>query len=188
MKNIEPGFADGNLICCAKYDPKGTLAKLVTRMKYGGVSDVVEVFQPFLRIGAKKLIEKISYPKMIIVPVPIGKNRMKQRGFNQAEILAESLALCLKEDHGCEVEIQPNLLQKIDRPKQSTLGRAERLKNLKGAITLAAGEWGEIHNQVVVVIDDVATTLSTLNECKKAIGIANPLSIYFVVLARAKSL
>jgi ComF family protein len=98
----------------------------------------------------------------LIVPVPIHRNRLIARGFNQALIIAEKLgaATGIPVDRSCFGKIR-------DTPPQVGLSRSERLKNLKGS-------FGVIHKSAilrrrVLVIDDVATTGSTIAEATKTL-------------------
>lgn len=191
---IEEGRDERGVICCAKYDKNGTLAKLITRMKYSGISDMAKAFRPFLRLGAKILAGRLrsdgytNLDELIILPVPISRKRGRQRGFNQAEILAKMLQQELERETQGRISICTDTLLKADRPKQSTLKRVDRLSNLEGAITLGAGGKMKITGKIIIIVDDVATTLSTLNECRRALTVVGPRAVYFVVLARARSL
>jgi ComF family protein len=98
----------------------------------------------------------------LIVPVPIHRKRLVARGFNQALVIAERLADAtgIPMDRSCFVKIR-------DTPPQVGLPRADRLKNLKGSF--GVGRRSSIIRRRVLVIDDVATTGSTITEATKTL-------------------
>lgn len=181
-----------DLICCSQYDKHGVLARLVMRFKYGGVENVLEALKPLILRGSEKLKHRLvvlgveNWAEVVIVPVPIARKRLKQRGFNQAELLAMELKKNFKERDG--PRILKNLLLKSDRPKQSILSRKERLENLKGAIKVNPKVADLAVGKVVILVDDVATTLSTINECKRVLATAGAVKVIALVLARARSI
>jgi ComF family protein len=113
----------------------------------------------------------------IIVPVPLYPSRFRQRGFNQAELLAKNVALFSGRP------LAANAIKRI-RPTlaQAGLSKTERFKNTRGAfkVTDAAGVCGKD----VLIIDDVLTTGSTISECARALRKAGAKSISALVLAK----
>jgi ComF family protein len=118
-----------------------------------------------------KLLEELSELEMmenftdpLIVPIPLSKKRLKERGFNQAEILAEELAKI-----NPSLALEKNVLCKIkDTANQARLkNRNERLKNLKGCFEVRNPEL--IKNKNIILIDDVSTTGATMTEARKVL-------------------
>ena len=98
---------------------------------------------------------------MVLVPVPLAKQRFFERGFNQAEWLAEELGKI----H--QVRVISNGLKKVkDTDPQSTLSRLERQRNLENAF-----RWDPKVQipQFICLVDDVLTTGETLNECRQVL-------------------
>ncbi len=94
----------------------------------------------------------------VVVPVPISKKRYIERGYNQSEILAKDFASRLNLDY------DDSLLVKVKETKnQVGLGRRERIENLKDSFSAS----NEVKGKVVLLIDDVLTTASTVNECSR---------------------
>jgi ComF family protein len=116
----------------------------------------------------------------IIIPVPIHFRRKQQRGYNQSELLAKSLA------KQTEIAFHPGVLAKsLNTPPQSSLGRGERLRNLKEAFRVKHAEL--ISGKRVLLVDDVMTTGSTLEHCGKALAEAGAAQVdAFVVAVRRK--
>lgn len=98
----------------------------------------------------------------LIIPVPVHKNVLKKRGYNQSELLAEKIADFYK------IEINPRLLVKIKHTfEQNKLDKKDRLINLKGAFALNDKE--NIEESNILLIDDVYTTGATAKECVKTL-------------------
>ncbi len=117
----------------------------------------------------------------IIVPVPLHPRRLRYRGFNQSLFLAT----VVKETFSSHTTYQ--ILEILQRnrstqPQQKTSNKQERLTNLKDAF--AVTDSALITNKVIWLIDDVATTNATLEECAKVLKNAGAKKIYGVVFAR----
>lgn len=133
---------------------------------------------------------RTSKRRFVIVPVPISPKRLKFRGYNQALLLAESLKKNLVE--GDFIKIL-NCLKRKEAPAQATLNRQERLKNLDGKIFLDSKVVGgrgvskktklNLKNKTVILVDDVATTCSTLKECSKVLIANGCREIWWFVVA-----
>ena len=96
----------------------------------------------------------------IIIPVPIHKKRRQKRGYNQVELIAKEIARELK------LKYEKNILIKVQNiVPQSELTKKERQKNIKGAFGIKNAE--KIKNKKVLILDDIYTTGSTLNECAR---------------------
>jgi predicted amidophosphoribosyltransferase len=109
-----------------------------------------------------------------VVPVPLHRQRLRQRGFNQAEVIARWVA------NRIGVPLQPDWLTRVRRtPAQASLGRAARLANLDSAFRAAPGTAG----QALLVVDDVVTTGATFAACAKVLPGAR--CVTFAALAAA---
>lgn len=96
----------------------------------------------------------------IIVPVPISNKRMRQRGYNQSELLLKEMAKIIP------LVYQNKLLKKVkDTVAQSTLGKEERMRNLQDVYKVTNKE--VINNKKILLFDDIFTTGSTAEECSK---------------------
>jgi ComF family protein len=96
----------------------------------------------------------------VLVPVPLHPRKRRQRGYNQAELLAE----CAKQVVGEEIEVKCLLRRAIDTVSQTRFDREERRANLKNAFAMAPGAF-ITPGQRYILVDDVFTTGSTLNAC-----------------------
>jgi ComF family protein len=112
----------------------------------------------------------------LLVPVPMARDRMRDRGYNQAELLAHELA------PGIGAPVVSGVLERASRMPQHTLGASERHDNLQGAITCVAP--AEVIGRRILVIDDVCTTGATLSACAEALIDAGAARVSALVFAR----
>jgi ComF family protein len=112
----------------------------------------------------------------LIVPVPLHAARLKERGYNQSELLAGQLSQLV------QLPVDAAALQRIKRTEaQVGLGANERQKNVAGAFAAKKS----IVDQKILLIDDVCTTGSTLDACATALKAAGAASVWGLTLARA---
>ncbi len=98
----------------------------------------------------------------IILPVPIHKKRKSTRGYNQSELVAKEVSKRLN------VEYYNNVLVKdINTIPQSTLTKSQREQNVLGIYSIKNKQ--QIQNKAILLIDDIYTTGSTVNECSKVL-------------------
>ncbi|QKV52051.1 ComF family protein [Comamonas antarctica] len=115
-----------------------------------------------------------------IVPVPLSPARLRERGFNQAALLARALARL--QPAPCAVGL---LLERIHHaPAQSGLQRAQRLRNLRGAFAVPGAQAARLAGQRVVLVDDIMTTGATLDAAAQALRRAGAAHICAMVVAR----
>jgi len=113
----------------------------------------------------------------IIIPVPLHPARHRQRGFNQAGLLAELLSAHMS------IQAKPALERIRYTTTQTAFDRAERMENLHGAFRLRKN--ADVRDLHVLLIDDVLTTGSTLSECARVLKKAGALSVHAATAARA---
>jgi len=114
---------------------------------------------------------------VILIPVPLYKNKLKQRGFNQAEEIAKELSKFLK------IPIITDALIKIKpTPAQVELDKKQRKNNIKGVFSVKNPE--AIKQKKILLVDDVFTTGTTMEECAKILKEHNVKKIWGVVVAR----
>lgn len=151
------------------------LRTAIHRLKYHRDIALAEVF-------SKKLVEIYHQNRWdvdVIIPVPLSIVRLKERGYNQSALLAYPLSLMLGKPY------HRNALRRVrETESQVNLTVRERQANVEGAF------WADeefVSNKRILLVDDVCTTGSTLNECAKALKNANAESVYGITLARART-
>lgn len=133
-------------------------ANIIKSLKYNGNKYIVKYIATML-LEDKKYFEGVEY----ITFVPIGKERLKEREFNQAEEIAKEVSKVTS------VPIIEALEKVKENPHQAGLSRKERMKNIVGTIAVKDEAVDEIKGKNILVIDDVFTTGSTLSECAKVL-------------------
>jgi ComF family protein len=112
----------------------------------------------------------------LVIPVPLAPQRLRQRGYNQALLLAEQVWPTVKG------ELMLDALERADRPAQQSLGATDRLANLEDA--LACRQPRDILGRRVLLVDDVVTTGATLSACAEALARAGARRISALTFAR----
>jgi ComF family protein len=109
----------------------------------------------------------------VVVPVPLSPERQRQRGFNQASLLAEHVSATVN------APLIP-ALSRTERRAQRTLGEAARLSNLAGAVRCCR----DVGGQRVLLVDDVVTTGATVSACADTLAHAGASRICVLAFAR----
>lgn len=113
----------------------------------------------------------------IILPVPIHKKRKAKRGYNQSELIAREIA------KNINVEYSNNILTKtIDTVPQSTLNQTQRMRNVLGIYKVINEQ--KIESKRILLIDDIYTTGSTVNECSKVLKQNGAKSVDVLTIAK----
>lgn len=154
---------------------EGKIRKIIIDYKFNEKSYIYVTFVNFL-LKNKKIFENIKNYDTII-PVPISKKRQKERGYNQSLLIARKIA------EKTNLELMNNCLIKTKNIiEQSKLNKEDRLQNIYGVYELTNRQL--IENKKILLIDDIYTTGSTVNECSRILRRANPEKIGVLVLAK----
>lgn len=156
---------------CAIFE--GPLRAALHRLKYERDIGLAEPLSKHLI----ELYNEFKWDIDLVIPIPLGARRARERGYNQAALLARPLAYAL------QVPYRPNALQRTRETRsQVGLSAAERRKNVESGFT-ARREL--VQGRYVLIIDDVMTTGSTVNACAQALRQAGASMVYGLTLARA---
>lgn len=120
-------------------------------------------------------------PPAVITSVPLHPLKLRFRGFNQSEILAENLSRQFGADH------KKLLVRVKNNPQKDVKKLSDRQQNIKNSFRVNPRlDLRLSASKKIIIVDDVTTTLSTLNECAKTLSVLGPKKIYGIVLARGK--
>ena len=142
-------------------------------MKYRGNIGFGEA----IALQMTEYVRSLHWPIKMIIPVPLGKERLKTRGYNQVGLVARPLAYQLG------LKYESDALRKI-RETRSQVGLTvvERRENVHDAYEATPRIVGQ---QSVLLMDDVATTGSTIAACTAALLAAGAQDVYVLTIARA---
>ena len=163
----------------APYLYEGRLMTAIHEFKYGGKTFLAKPLGLLLSSFTKTWLEPNE--GLLMMPVPLHPRRLRQRGFNQSLLLAREVAKALNAD------LDFLSLKRIRYTKpQTELGSEERSRNVRRAFQVSKRE--VVKGRSVVLVDDVATTGSTLNECSRALKKAGCREVFCLALARTSTL
>ncbi len=165
-------YAFDQAVSCFPYE--GAIQELVLAFKYQGETSL---FRPLSQRMAQTVRERIGNdPADWVVPVPLHPVRLRERGFNQAELLAKGLA------DGLSLPCTSEVLARTKATlPQAQLTRRQRAQNVRQAFSLKPSPWlGEAR---ILLVDDVFTTGATVHACAALLKQAGALQVTVVTFA-----
>ena len=162
----------------APYLYDGALMTAIHELKYAQRSHLADSLGSLLASFAQTWIGELK--GCLIMPVPLHPRRLRTRGFNQSLLLARRVA----SKTGSYFDFLSLRRTRFTEP-QTELSSEERKKNVRKAFEVVKPE--AVKGRTIVLVDDVATTGSTLNECAKALKRAGADSVLCLVLARTST-
>lgn len=158
--------------------------KIIDDFKYNFVKELSKplAFLVFKFLKENPEIEFFKNPyDFILVPVPLNKRRLRWRGFNQSEEIAKELSCLLKIPLKSDILIR----KKYTKP-QMLLDKEKRKENIKNAFEVNEKEGEIFKKKKIILLDDVATTLSTLEEASKLLKQKGVKEVWGLVIAHGK--
>lgn len=160
----------------APYLYEGGIMDAIHQVKYTGKTYLTKSLGTLLAASARERFGNTE--GMLMMPVPLHPKRLRERGFNQSLVLARAIAPLL------ETRIDFLSLRRVKYTQPQTgLKRDERRRNVKGAFGVTGSP--DLKGKTVILVDDVATTGNTLNECARVLKKAGCERVFCLVLARA---
>lgn len=159
------------------YEPHSELARLVYALKYRQRPDIGEDMG---RLMACELMPSGFFEDIdVLVPVPLSRKRLRQRGYNQSEMLAQGISDVTR------LPLATNVLRREHfRQSQTALGRRERQENVEGVFVQKRAT--SLAGRHVLLVDDICTTGATLLACIKALKDVDNLKISVLTLGLTK--
>jgi len=143
----------------------------VRNLKYRNVTALAE---PMSKAMLRALEQIQPVGAEMVVPVPMHPNRLRQRGYNQSELLAKEIAAAMG------VPCEDGLVRVRDTVQQARLEGDERRANLRDAFRAEAC----VSGWRVLLVDDVYTTGETARECARALRAGGAISVSFLSYAK----
>lgn len=166
FKNVDRAYA------CYYYSP--IVSESLRRYKFGNQ-------RYFFNLFSELLLEKIMDLKLyneveVLIPVPLHRDTLIKRGFNQIELLTENISKIIRRDHYTDVLIKTKAT--LEQAKLDSLSRGQ---NLKGAFNIKNPE--KIMGKNLLLVDDMITTGATVEECGKALKEAGAEKVIVISIA-----
>jgi len=154
----------------------GALVRAILMLKFEQMQPLGEWFAERLAELVRK--EPAALTADVVVPVPLHRDREKERGYNQAALIAKPLARKLGLPHKAIL-----LMRTRPRPDKQVLSLEERWESVRGAFATRPGS--QVDKLRVLLLDDVLTTGATLDACARALLASGAKSVIGLTVARA---
>lgn len=165
----------------------GALKRAIAACKYENHPEIMDAIAIKIADQWQRSFHKQTFTqksqKLTVIPIPLHDNKLKSRGFNQAEILARRFCTLT------ELTCYPQLLRRVKdtKPQMQTNSKQERAQNLANAFTTSAPHHSRNTNlRSVILFDDIYTTGTTIREAIATLTAGNVVVRGVIVLARTK--
>jgi len=164
-----------DIICICEYS--GIIKEALIKYKFFNKPSFGKTFAQLIYDSA---IENSQLEKLdVITSVPLHPKKEQKRGYNQSHLISKHLGSLLK------IEVNKNLIKRIKNTNsQSLLNRAERLKNVKDAFIVTDKD--QVKGKSILVLDDILTTGTTINECCKVLKKAGAAKVIAATVAAGR--
>jgi len=176
-RRLEPPFAKA--AAYGSYD--GGLRELIHLLKYEQVRPAANVLGRMLSEVIGGLKPSFGNGSVVVIPVPLHPGKLRQRGFNQAELIARA-TLKLK-PAGEQLMLNSAALERRRHTQSQTgLSSHQRRENIRGAFFVTKPR--ELQDREVLLVDDVFTTGTTVSECARVLRRAGAARVWVATVAR----
>jgi len=155
-------FKINAMLYCLDYQNK-LVKEIIHQFKYQRLLAIQSTFKLILKQSLKPYKQYFKKHDYILIPVPLSIQRKRTRGFNQADIIAKLISKILN------IPYYPHVLirHKNNFPQANIKNQLQRPQNVKNIFKLNKKQLKFLKNKNIILVDDVFTTGSTLNECAK---------------------
>jgi len=165
-----------DIVSCFIFESDGSFQQIIHALKYQGITSVGAELGSFI---ASSLKSKNILPDCII-PIPLHKQKHRERGYNQSEIIARGISKILS------IPVEKKVVKRIRYTQSQTkLSAEERRKNMDGAFIINPSHANRIEHKSCLLVDDVITTGSTMLACASALKAAHPAKLFVASAAIA---
>jgi ComF family protein len=169
-----------NFFVASRYSDRNVV-KIIKTFKYRFIADLSTPLSKLMTKYINRLIKlkniNIFQDNPILIPVPLHTRRLNWRGFNQSELLAQKLGDTFQLNTRTDV-----LIRKKEITPQAEVEIRQRVQNVKNIFSCKNKR--DISGKHIMLIDDICTTGSTLNECAKALKKAGVKNVSAIVVAK----
>ena len=160
------------------------LRELIHLLKYNSVRPAAGVLGRMLAESIGALLPEFGQQPVLVIPVPLYKSKLRERSFNQAELIAKAALKLLPRP--C-FEFTPGLLRRTrETASQIGLTAHQRRENMRGAFAVTRAP--EVTGREVLLVDDVYTTGTTASECARILRRAGAERVWVATVARTLKL
>ncbi len=158
----------------------GGLRELIHLLKYDRVRSAATVLGRMLAEAIADLRPHFVPSGTLLIPVPLHSSKLRSRGFNQSELIAEA---ALKGNLDLRLlKLRPQMLKRVRATESQTgLTREQRRENIRGAFAVTSDE---VRGRDILVVDDVLTTGTTVGECARVLRKAGAARVWVATVAR----
>ena len=162
------------------------MREMLHLLKFGGQRRMAEVVLGERLAAAMLKLDEVCGRELLVVPVPLFPARERQRGFNQARLLADAAIKSLKKLRPeWRLRILPGAMQRVrDTHALFTLNPSQRRRNLSGAFRIADKD--AVRGREILLIDDIMTTGATARECARVLKRAGAAKVWVATVAKAQ--
>lgn len=169
------------LVVATSYNEK-SISRAIHLYKYNFISDLHTALGDFL----VSVLRKTDVPLAeMIIPVPLHPRRLRWRGFNQSSLLAKQISLHLLPGATLTVDETILVRNRYTAPQMGIRDYKNRQQNIAGAFSVLNTE--NIKGKTILLVDDVATTGSTIFQCAKVLKDAGASEVFAIVIARQET-
>jgi ComF family protein len=162
LRKLRQGGLIHGLVSLYVFEKTGPLQALIHALKYDGAASVGTALGR--RLGAMATESLGASADDLIVPIPLHRARLRERGYNQAELIAVGMSFA------CGAHVDAGLLMRCRNTiSQTALSIHERKENVASAFGVRAGCRARWLGKRVFLVDDVITTGSTMRECARLV-------------------
>jgi ComF family protein len=175
-RRLEPVFAKAS----AYGSYEGGLRELVHLLKYEQVRPAAGVLGRMLREAIADLEPSFRGAEIVVVPVPLYSRKLRQRGFNQSEVIVRAALKQAAQDR--LILDTAVLMRRRETQSQTGLTRHQRGENIRGAFVVAKPR--KVKGREILLVDDVFTTGTTVSECARILRRAGASKVFVATVAR----